>query len=182
VPPPAGPDPSYVARRLDEAIGRPLTHPGSEGLARTVLGLFGDVDVIERFAEKAIETLADGQQHDRTGITPTDPQVGVIFIAWNGTHREVQGERYGEYLTRLIGTAQAFARAGLTLAGFLEIDAFVREGRAPGTVEVDVEFSFVPGDMLGFPEDRPAPLPSALIVNTELCTSDELQLLRRFSH
>jgi hypothetical protein len=170
-------DTRYVAARLDEAFGRPLTHPGSEGLARLVLSRF-DFDFMPHLAEKAVETLQDGLRHDRTMFTPGDLQVGLTFVTWSGTYREVQSERYGEYLNPMLATALAFARAGLELAGFLQIDAFLRADETDRTVDVDVAFSFVPGELLDFPPDRANPLPNAMIVDTGVCTPDELQPFR----
>jgi hypothetical protein len=93
----------YVARRLAEAFQRPLTSPGSESLAQSVLGQLSDADRAEllmRFGEKGLESLRDGENHDRMAVSSDAPQVAVWFDAWNGTHREVQSERFGNYLGR----------------------------------------------------------------------------------
>jgi hypothetical protein len=168
----------YVARRLYEACDRPLTHPGSDGLARQVLGHFDYDVVLVLFAEKALETLVDGQRHDRTAYTHEAPAVGVTFVTWSGTYREVQAERYGTYFNALVATALAFARAGVPLAGFLQIDAFLRTDEAAMTIDVDVAFSFVPGELLDYPSDRPNPFPSAMLVDIGVCTPEELQPFR----
>src|SRR5436309_447965 len=82
----------YLARRLSAALDQPLTSPGSEGLARLVLGYFQGVDLMLHFAEKALEALRDGESHNRTAVSPDHPRVAVLFVAWSGTHREVQSQ------------------------------------------------------------------------------------------
>ena len=179
---------AYVARRLAEAFQRPLTSPGSESLARSVLQQLGEADraeLFESFAQKGIETLRDGERHDRMAVSADAPHLAVWFVAWSGTHREVQSERLGNYLGMLTATAHGLTRRGIVLAGFLEIDAFLRESPDPNdpvrpleeVFEVDVEFSFLPGFALGFPEDEPNPLPKVLLVNRGLCSPEERQLL-----
>src|SRR5256885_8320777 len=66
---------SYLALRLSEALNRPLTSPGSEDLARLVLGHFQGIDVMVHFAEKAMETLRDGKMHNRTAVSQSEPHV-----------------------------------------------------------------------------------------------------------
>jgi hypothetical protein len=165
-----------MAQRLDDALDRPLTHPGSSALARQVLGQFPDTDVLAAFAEKALETLDDGQRHDRLAVSPHEPHVAVDFVAWSGSHLEVQAIRYGDYLNTLASVAYRLIEAGIPLAGFLEIDAYLQSS-ARG-LEVDVEFSYLPGVLLRYPEDLPSPFPNALLVNSDLCTEEELQRLR----
>jgi len=101
---------AYVAKRLSEAFDCPLTFPGSPGLARAVLSRFHDVDLLPAFAEKVIETLRDGRSHNRTAVSSDDP-------------------RRGHYFQPLVATAGRIGQAGFRLAGFLEIDAYVREDR-----------------------------------------------------
>jgi hypothetical protein len=178
---------AYVAQRLDEALDRPLTAPGSEGVARSVLSQFGGVDVLTAFAEKAVETMRDGQRHDRTAISPDDPRVAIMFVAWSGTHREVQAERVGNYLEPLAGMAQRIVRQGIELCGFLEIDAYLRDNADPEdpaspldeVFGVDVEYSFLPGFALGLSDEHDNPLPRAFIVNPDLCSPEEVQMLRK---
>src|SRR5262249_29726949 len=97
------------------------------------------------------------------------------FVAWSGTHRELQSERYGEYLPVLLSTAYRLVNSGMPLAGFLEIDAYLRGD--PEDVEVDVEFSFLPGMLLGA-ADAPNSLPAVVYVNPDLCTAEQLEQLR----
>lgn len=166
-----------LATLIEAALQRPLTAPGSQAVADSALSRFPpDTDIIGAFAEKALEALDDGAQHNRTAITPNEPRVAVLFVAWNGTHREMQPERYGRYLNALWTMAHGVVDRGFALAGFLEIDAFVREA-GDGTIAVDVEFSFLPGGLLGFPEDRHNPLPKALILNSSLLADEERQAL-----
>jgi hypothetical protein len=84
---------AYIARRLTQVIDRPLTAPGSGALTRAVLAKFGELDLMPLFAEKALETLVDGKYHNRVGISRSDPPFAISFIAWSGTHREVQSQR-----------------------------------------------------------------------------------------
>ena len=164
-----------MARRLGIALERPLTDEVWPGLAGTVLERFADVPLMDAFAEKALETLNDGERHDRLAVSPEEPQVAAWFVAFNGTHREVQPERYGEYLPMLLSTAQHLVERGIELAGFLELDAYLRD---EGELEVDLELSFLPGVILGYPEDKPTPFPAVFQVNGGLCTPEELQRLR----
>lgn len=177
---------AYVARRLDDAFGRPLILPGSEALARAMLGLFPDPQfVLAAFAEKAVETLRDGVRHDRMVLSPDDPPAVIWFHAWNGTHREVQPSRYGTYLNDFVGGAFRLVELRGPLAGFLQIDAYVREDIDPEhparnlaeIFEIDVEFSFLPGFFLRYPQGASNPLPDVLLLNRGLCSAEELQAL-----
>jgi hypothetical protein len=166
-----------MAQGLDDAFDRPLTHPGSSAVARQVLSQFPAADdVLSAFAEKALETLEDGRRHDRMAISPDEPRVAVDFVAWSGSHREVQAIRYGEYLGVLSSMAYRLVEGGIALAGFLEIDAYLQNS-AQG-LEVDVEYSFLPGPLLRYPEDLSNPFPKALLLNSDLCTEEEVQRLR----
>jgi hypothetical protein len=176
----------YIAGRLSEAMTRPLTHPGSEMLAQVVLQRFSE-SPLPMFAEKALETLRDGCRHDRTAISTTQPHCAVMFVAWYGTHREVQADRYGAYLESLASAAMGIVKRGIPLAGFMEIDAYLRD--SPDLSEpwrplddvfaIDVEFSLLPGTALGFPEELENPLPRVMLVNESLCRPDENQMLRK---
>jgi hypothetical protein len=179
---------AYVASRLSDAFDRPLTSSGSSGLARAVFSHFQEVEVLSAFAEKAIETLRDGRSHDRTAVSPDDPRVAVLFVAWSGTHREVMPVRRGHYLQPLLATAGGIAaQVGVQLAGFLEIDAYVREHtevKNPGkpldqVFEVDVEFSYLPGFALSAHGSAAKALPQAFLINLDLCSSEERQLLSK---
>jgi hypothetical protein len=177
----------YIAHRLTEAMPRPLTAPGSDALAEAVLGRFPESDLLVVFAEKALETLRDGRRHDRTAISPVEPRCAVMFVAWYGTHLEVQAERVGSYLDSLAGVAMGIVHQGVPLAAFMEIDAYVRdrpdtgEPRRPlaAVFDVDVEYSYLPGLALGFPRDVDNPLPRAFVINRSLCTPDEAQSFRK---
>jgi hypothetical protein len=177
----------YIARRLREAMSRPLTAPGSEALAQAVMERFPDSDLPAVFAEKALETLRDGRQHNRTAVSPGKPHCAVMFVAWYGTHLEVQAERTGSYLEGLAGTAMGIVNKGIPLAGFMEIDAYVRDHPNTGHPErllddvfdIDVEYSFLPGFALGFPEVQENPLPRAFVINQSLCTSEEAEMVAK---
>ncbi len=177
---------AYLAKRLADAIDRPLTSPGSQRVARQVLDYFAAVDLMPHFATKALETLRDGNRHDRLVVSPQQPRLAVAFVAWNGTHREVQAERVGHYLDNLVAPGQVLAKQGVRITGLLEIDAFVRDNADPErpalpldeVFEVDLEYSYVPGFLLGSPDEE-GPLQPMLLVNPDLCTPDELQDLRK---
>ena len=177
---------AYVARRLDDALGRPLILPGSDALGRAMLGLFPDPDVLlAAFAEKTLETLRDGERHDRMAFPPNDPPAAIWFHSWNGTHREVQPLRYGSYLKDFVGGAFRIVELRGPLAGFIQIDAFARENVEPEdparplaeTFDIDLEFSFLPGVFLHYPREAPNPLPNIFLVNRSLCSAEELRML-----
>lgn len=179
---------SYLALRLLEAFNRPLTSPGSEGLAQLVLQHFQGTDVISPFAEKAMETLMDREMHNRTAVSPSEPRVAVLFVAWNGTHREVQSQQFGNYLQPLAATGMRLVQNGIHLAGFLEIDAYLRDNpdlNNPGrpleeVFQIDVEYSYLPGYLLGSSELTSTRLPKMVLLNPDLCSPEEQQLLRKF--
>src|SRR5215471_15747203 len=75
---------TYLGRRIWDALGRPLTHPGSEGVAELVLGHFESVDVAPVFAKKAMQTLRDGESHNCIAVSPDEARVAALFVAWNG--------------------------------------------------------------------------------------------------
>lgn len=182
---------AYVAQRLGEAFQRPLTIPGSEDAATAIVARFPDRDaLLIAFAEKALETVGDGQMHSRVAMSPEQPSVAVSFVAWSGTHREVQPVRFGRYLESLAGLGFRLVEQGIQLYGLLEIDAYVRESADPGeplvplseVFEVDVEFSFLPGMAFGYPADAPNPLPSVLMLNPDLLSPEETQLVQKLMH
>jgi hypothetical protein len=177
---------AYITLRLADALDRPLTAPGSAGLAQSVMGHFSGVDVLSAFAEKALETLRDGYSHNRTAISP-DQHVAVVFVAWKGTHRELQPMRFGNYLKPFLAHGMRLVQQGLKLRGFLEIDAYVRDNaeadapaKAPDEVfEVDVEYSYIPGFLLGSSEKPVASLPNMVLLNPDLCDPTEHQVLKK---
>jgi hypothetical protein len=178
---------TYVARRLSEAIDRPLGSPGSAGLARSVLASFQDVDLMLLFAEKAMETLRDGKIHNRTTVSPNDPHAVVLFVAWSGTHLEVMSDRFGNYLVPLFATAKRIVLRGIQIDGFLQIDAYLRDrpdasnpGRRLDEVfEIDLEYSYLPGSALGCTSEAATRLPRAIVLNPDLCSPEELQSVRK---
>jgi hypothetical protein len=178
---------AYLASRILEALDRPITSPGSEGIARLVLSHFQSVDMVQYFAERAMLTLRDGAMHNFVAVSPDDVHVAVLFVAWNGTHLEVQGQRIGNYLSPLFATARRLVGNGTQLAGILEIDAYLRdnpETDQPGTplekvFAVDVEYSYLPGFAFGSPNKENASLPKLIMLNPDLCTPEENQALKK---
>jgi hypothetical protein len=174
---------AYVAERLEGSLRTPLTNPGSERLAKATLSAFPEGVVMPRFAEKALETLRDGQCHNRIAVSLTEPPVAVLFVSWSGTHREVQPDRFGNYLGPLLRTANGLVEGGKRLAALLEIDAYVRDdpdlndpGRSLDQVfAVDVEYSYLPGFLIGGTEV--SGLPNAIMLNPDLLSPDEHQAL-----
>jgi hypothetical protein len=178
----------HVVQQLTEALQRPLTSPGSVEVAVAALRQLSGASMAETlytFAEKAVQTLRDGERHDTLALSPRSPHAAVWFVAWNGTHREVQPARVGAYLGELMGLAHRLTEDGFELAGFLEIDAYVRNGADADSsdsslgpsIQVDIEYSFLPGVVLGMPPGIVSPLPSVFLVNQDLCTPDERQVL-----
>jgi hypothetical protein len=178
---------AYLGHRLWEALDRPLTSPGSEGVARSVLSHFQSVDVASAFANKAMQTLRDGESHNTIAVSADEVRVAALFVAWNGSHREMQSQRFGNYLSPLFTTMRRLVDRGIPLGGCLEIDAYVREnadtddpGRPVDVVfEVDVEYSCLPGFAVGSANKGDPSLPKLIMLNPDLCTPEENQLLRK---
>src|SRR5262245_55037461 len=112
----------WLARRLDQQLDHPLIAPGSGALARAMIARL-PVDPRPVFAQKLLLTLHDGEMHSTVTIAVGDAPIGVSFVAWRGTWRELIGKRYGLYLTSFFDCmARVAARVG-SLAAFLQIDA-----------------------------------------------------------
>jgi hypothetical protein len=167
-----------LSAALRDALDHPLTAPGSEALALRTLRAFGDVDLIGRFAAKAAQTLADGQRHDMVAVSPEVPRVAIAFVAWNGTHREVQVERYGTVLNGMMNVGRLLVGRGAAIAGMLQIDAFVRDA-ADGAAEVEVEYAHLPGAIFGSSDDALGDWPWVFLVNPDVCSPDERQMIER---
>jgi hypothetical protein len=168
--------------RLDEALDRPLTQPGSAALARRFIARFDDhADWLELLAKKAQQTLADGERHSLAVVSPDAPVVAIHAQTWYGTHRECQSDRVGEYLATLLAVGQRLAGPmGVPLAALLQVDAYVREG-VDGHVDVDIEYSIVPGKFVGADKAHEGDWPSMLLLNPDLCTVEERQALAQAS-
>jgi len=77
---------------------------------------------------------------------------------------------------------------GLQIGGFLEIDAYVKdnpEANDPAKAldevfELDVEYSYVPGFLLGSSNKAAGSLPSVVLLNPDLGDAEEHQLLKKF--
>ncbi len=180
---------AYIARRLAQAIDWPLTAPGSGALARAVLAKFGEFDLMLPFAEKALETLVDGNYHSLVGISRSDPPFAISFIAWSGTHREVQSQRLGNYLRSLYACAIKLVERGIQLGGFLEMDAYLRDNADPDqpgqqldeVFQVDLEYSYLNGKLLGSSAALgPNPL-NAVVLNPDLCSPEEVQVFQKLT-
>ena len=178
---------AYVARRLADAIDRPLTSPGSAVVARAVLAEFGKLDLMPDFAEKALESIRDGNYHSRLAISPNEPPFALSFVAWSGTHREVQSQRFGRYLGSLLITARKIVERGFQLGGFLEMDAYLRDNADPDhpgkpldeVFQVDLEYSYLPGVLFGSSAALGAYPLNAVMLNPDLCSPEEAQTLKK---
>jgi hypothetical protein len=167
-----------MTQRLIEGFGRPITAPGSEARAALVFStLGGEADVAGLFAKKALQTLDDGEMHTAVLSLPgNEPLFVVAFAAWNGSHREIQAERVGRYLSTLFATARRCVEWGLNPAGFLEVAAYVR--MAGKQLVVDVEYSYLVGSAFGSSAPLPKePLLRAIQINPTLCTAEERKML-----
>jgi hypothetical protein len=171
---------SELARRIDAAIDRPLTHPGSQALARRFLDRFdGHADLADAFAGKALQTLADGQLHSLAVISPDAPVVAIHAQTWYGGHLEHQAARIGEYLGALLHTGQALVRRGVPLAALLQIDLYLRDDDPGAGTEVDAEFSLLPGFFAGADRAAGGDWPAVLLLNTSLLSDEERQALAK---
>jgi hypothetical protein len=134
------------------------------------------------FAGKALETLRDGQRHDALVIAPGPARFGIWFVAWNGTPEEIRPTRVGRYLELLIGTALSCSEMGISVIGFLEIDAYVHDdadpalpGPAARDFGVEIEYSYLPGRYVGGSTDVVAP--NVIMLNQRLFGGDDSQVL-----
>jgi hypothetical protein len=174
-------EPTKIAKLtalLADALDHPLTSPGSEQLAALVLQESGSKEeLLAAFASKCLQTLDDGTPHSVVVVSPRQDFV-TSFVAWNGTHQEVQPERIGNYLGSLYGTAKRFVQMGLQPLGFLEIDAYVREA---SNISVNVEYSYLPNFFFGGTAEIDDPRLRVALINTGLCTTEEQHLLRQLT-
>jgi hypothetical protein len=161
-----------------DALERPLTAPGSEKLAALVLQACGSQrEWLPLFVKKCLQTLDDGNPHSMGLVSPRQDFVGS-FVAWHGTHREVQLERVGKYLGSLFATANKFVQMGLQPIGFLEIDAYVRKS---ADLAVDIEYSYLPSFAFGGTAPVDDPRFRVIQINPSLCTTEEKQVLRQLA-
>jgi hypothetical protein len=174
---------AFIGAQLALAMRRPVTGPATAHLAQLVLEADAAEDICRSFAEKALETLRDGRRHDRSITVATTARFAVTFVAWNGTHREVQAERYGTYLPSLWATATRLTQMVPGIGAFLEIDAFVRDepeeddptAPATSTFEIDVEYSYLPGKLVGGVASAGAP--RDIVVVLELVNAEQRRSL-----
>jgi hypothetical protein len=174
----------HIVQLIAEAMDRPLIAPGSNALAAAVLKSFPDpMELFVGFAGKVKETLEDDTRHNRVAIQPGTPPVAISFNAWPGSHMEVLPERYGTYLEDCLGLAMRLVDRAGPLGAFLQIDSFPRmePDEAGGErLAIDVEFTYLPGGILRMKEpDGQEAYPKALMLNTDLCSEEERQLLER---
>jgi hypothetical protein len=169
-----------IRERLLVAMDRPLTVPGSESLAWAALDQFpDDPPVLDHFAGKVRETFADGLRHDTLAVPPGGG-VAVWFVTWPGPHEEAVPVRRGEYLEHLVGRSRMVIEGGIPLVGLLEIDVYVFDDADPGAPALEVEYSFLPGGIVGgvSTDDEQWKI---LIVNRDLCTVDQRQALAKLT-
>jgi len=172
-----------VLERLLGAIDRPLTSAGSQVLAHAVLDRFEDSrsDLLARFSDKVIETLADGVRHDALAVDPART-VAIWFVVWPGSHREVQAARIGEYLGEFAGILRRVVEAGAPVQCLLEIDVYVVDADKPpgaGKPDLEVEYSFAPAVFFGGAEPS-EPQWMTVMLNPGLLSSDEYEAVQGF--
>jgi hypothetical protein len=178
---------AYIARRISQVLDHPLTTASAAGLARAVFAHFPEIDIALLFAQKALETLRDGEPHNRTLVAPDETRVCVLFAAWNGTHRELQTSRYGNYLKPLLVTARRLIEQGVQLGGLLQIDAYVRDNpdvKSPAKAldevfKIDIEYSYIPGYLVGCINKAANSLPNVAMLNPDLLTVEESQAIEK---
>lgn len=176
-----------VLDRLAKAMDAPLTQPGSQAIALEVIEQFTDSlpELMAMLGDKMLATLSDGERHDTLALS-TDRTVALWFIVWPGSHHEVRVDRIGEYFGQLAGKIQFLVNAGVPLEGFLEIDAYVEEGSAgltstadEKTLDVGVEYSFLPAEILG--GSKPSnPHWQTVLLNPDLLSVTERHGLGKF--
>ena len=173
-----------LLERLAQAMDAPLTRPGSQAIAFEVVDQFTDglPELMAMLGDKMLATLSDGERHDTLALS-TDRSVALWFIVWPGSHREVQTDRIGRYLGQIGAQVKLLVDAGAPLEAFLEIDAYLTDGTAEvastaggGGPEVDVEYSFLPAEILG--GSKPSnPRWGTVILNPDLLSLTERQAL-----
>jgi hypothetical protein len=174
---------AYLSRRITAAMAQPEIPEGSRHLADLVLSRI-DADIPALLAEKALATLRDGEPHSATVSAADPPHAAVLFVAFNGSARELQAQRYGTYLPRLLRMADLLRQRGWPPAGLLEIDAYVLDepdvadpGRSLAEiVEVGIEYTYLPSTMFG-PKTNNWIIDFTLLVNRELLTPEQDQAL-----
>jgi hypothetical protein len=158
--------PSFQARlpwdMVAAALDSPLAMPGSIGVAERVISELQPEErafASAQFPEKILERPNKGRSRDTTALSRSSFMVSLV--AWNRTHREMPPPRMG----RILGQAKKLAAGwpsaaggwGVSFEGLLDVDPHVRENHDvenPGrvlddTFQVDVEYSYVPGDFFG---------------------------------
>lgn len=170
--------PQTLKVRLDVALNQPLIHPGSAMLARRFIERFeGCVDWLQVLVSKAGQTLTDGQRHSFAVATEEAPFVAIHAQTWYGTHRECQAARIGNYLAELLSIGRRLTdELGLPLAAILQVDAYVREGE-DGEAEADVEYSILPGKLIGVAPQHEGRWPPVLLQNEDFCSDVERHAL-----
>jgi len=173
-----------VLNRLTQAMDAPLTQPGSQEIALEVIEQFTDSlpELMARLGDMMLATLSDGERHDTLALS-TDRTVALWFIVWPGSHHEVQTDRIGEYLGQIGAKVKFLVDAGVPLEAFLEIDAYMEDGSAgsaskedEGALDVGVEYSFLPAEMLG--GSKPSnPHWRTVLLNPDLLSLTERQAL-----
>jgi hypothetical protein len=178
---------AYVVRRLSEALDRPVTSPGSSGLAKSVMAHFQGIELVPLFAAKVMETLRDGTSHNRIAVSTGNPHAAVLFVAWSGLHQKVARKRVGKYLEPLLTTARRIVEGGIQIAGLLEIDAYLSDHPDPANpgrrldevFDIEVEYSYLPGFSFGSAASAVTTLPKVILLNLDLCSPQERQLMTK---
>jgi hypothetical protein len=174
----------WLKGRLDRQVDRPLPSGGSGVMARKILDHFPSETLME-FARKLLLTLRDGEPHNNFAAKRGGKLIGVGFVAWRGSWQDVASRRYGLYLVAMLDAVRCVCQQFGSMAGYLQIDAFIQENidrqdplrTLEASIVLDVEFTYLPGGFLSNDPIRDPDLPNLLVVNRDLCTREQLAML-----
>jgi hypothetical protein len=173
----------WLSSRLDRQLDFPLVAPGSGAAARKILQRLPS-DPLPNFAQKLLLTLRDGAMHSTVAVSGEDDPVAVCFVCWRGSWQDLIGQRYGQYLPGLLDWIGRVNDLGLSIAAFLQIDAFVQEKVDPDdplrdlddAIVLDVEYSCLPGSIFGTHCTNDA-VPKLVLINGDLLSAEQKKSL-----
>ena len=96
-----------------------------------MLAHFPEINVALFHAERPWKHFVTANPINCTLVARDETRVAVLFAAWNGTNRQLQTTRYGNYLGPLVVIARRLVEQGVKLGGMLEIDAYVGDNADP---------------------------------------------------
>ncbi len=179
---------AYIAHRISQILDfDPRDAAEAISLRHGILAHFPEINVAGFFAEKAFETLLDGQYHNRTLVAPDETRAAILFNARYGTARQHQRARYGNYFGPMLSTVKNLVDRGIAVGGLLQIDAFVMDNpdvKAPAkplaeVFELDLEFSYIPGYFVGCINKAAASLPTGAMFVPGLLTPEQVRAIEK---